>query len=134
MRKASGAALVFIIGIVSIVLIALVVLAGWQIGWWFNNQNTNRSNELIHNGYAFQTSLKGDITQNIANVYQINAQVAGASGNEVDALKAQRLAVLNIVCSDAIQVNNSIPLDPSQAQFIAANCSSGTVSPASQYN
>ena len=113
-------------------VIAVVVLGGWWVGWWFKGQNVNRESHMLRNSYANQQTLRDQITQNIGNVLAIGTDIAATSGDEQQALKAQRVAVVNIVCGDAEQVTGD-PLAPDQASFVAANCEAGSIRPGSPY-
>lgn len=118
--------------IATVLVIAALVLGGWWIGWWFKGQDINRESHLIRNGYANQQTLRDQITQNIGNVLAVTAQIAqdpAAAG----ALKAQRIAIVNIVCGDAAQVAGD-QLGSDQAQFIKTNCFAGSINPTSPYN
>lgn len=117
--------------VAAILAVALIVLGGWQIGWWFAGQNVNRESHLIRNSYSNQQTLRDEITANVQNVFAINAQIA-EDPSAAPALKAQRVAVVNIICGDAVQVVGD-PLAPSQASFINANCEAGSVRPGSPY-
>ena len=117
-----------------VIVIALIVLGGWQIGWWFTNQNVNHESHVLRNSYANQQTLRDQITQNIGTVLSVSTQIAETNDVGVTAsLKAQRVAVVNIVCGDAAQLaGDSLAAD--QAQFISANCQAGSISSASPYN
>lgn len=109
-----------------------VILAGWAAGWWFTGQNATRQAEVTQNGYSNQTTLRQQITSQLATVTSITTQIAEAGGGQSTAapLKAQRMAVASIVCSDAAEITGT-PLPADQAQWTAANCSDGSVSPQS---
>ncbi len=119
-------------GLLALVLVAAIVLGGWEAGWWFAGQNVNRQSHILRNSYANQQTLRDQITQNIGNVLSISSQIAESPGAAAP-LKAQRAAVVSIVCGDAAQVAGD-PLNAEQAGFIAANCVAGSISPTSQYN
>lgn len=116
----------------AILLVAVIVVGGWQIGWWFRTQNVNRESHLIRNGYANQQTLRDQITQNISNVLDVSVQIAGAPAAQRPSLVAQRAAIVSIVCGDAAQVAGD-PLDAQQSQFVDANCEAGAISPSSVY-
>jgi hypothetical protein len=122
----------FWVGVGALALIAGLILGCWQAGWWFQSHNATRQAENTQNGYSNQTTLRQQVTSQLAAVYSLTAQIAEANGNQslIAALKPQRMAVAGIVCADAAQISGT-PLPDSQAQWAAANCSAGVVSPGS---
>jgi hypothetical protein len=123
---------------IAVLLLAAIVLGGWQLGWWFTYQNAHRQGRLIniesHNirsSYGNQQTLRDQITQQVSNVLAITVQIA-ATPSLASELKAQRAAVLGILCNDATQVVGD-PLPADQASFVQTNCLDGTVNPASAY-
>lgn len=121
-----------VVGIVAVVVVALIVVVGWQIGWWFSAQNATRQAEITQNGYSNQTTLRQQVTAKLADVTSITTQLAepDITPDQAAALKAQRAAIAAIACSDAAQITGP-PLPAGQAQWVAANCSDGSVSPSS---
>lgn len=115
-----------------VAVIAVVVLGGWLIGWWFTGQNVNRESHVLRNSYANQQTLREQITQNIGNVLSVTTQIAETPSAAAQ-LKAQRVAIVNIVCGDAAQVAGD-PLSPDQASFIKTNCEAGSIRPGSPYS
>jgi len=81
------------------------------------------------------TTRNKEIGKKLGDVQTISVQIAQLGETDpttTQALKAQRVAVVNIVCRDAAQVTGD-PLAQDQAQFVGANCSLGSMSPNSQY-
>ena len=122
----------FGVGLFTFVILAGLIIGGWQAGWWFSNQNTNRQAQQIQNGYSNQTSLHQQVTSNIATVASITTQVTETNNaNQIAALKAQRAAIAATACEDASEVSAADPLPAGQQQWVSANCSNGVVSPSS---
>ena len=122
----------FWVGVSALILVAALILGGWAAGWWFTAQNATRNAELTQNGYSNQTTLRQQVTAQLAAVETITTQIAANQSDRslVAALDAQRMSVAGIVCSDAAEISGT-PLPAPQAQWVSANCASGTVSPAS---
>jgi hypothetical protein len=120
----------FWVGCVALVLTVALILGGWQAGWWFTAQNATRQAELTQNGYSNQVTLRQQVTSQLATVETITTQIAAAGTDQslITALDAQRMGIAGIVCGDAAQITGT-PLPVTQAQWVAANCASGTVSP-----
>lgn len=118
----------------SVILTGVIVAGGWRLNWWFAGKAVNYQAHILRNSYANQQTLRDQITQQIGNVLSISTQITETQDQqEIAALKAQRLAVVGIVCQDADEVTGD-PLPVDQAQFVQANCTSGVVSPSSAYN
>ncbi len=109
------------------VAVAAVVLGGWQAGWWFKTQNTNRESRLYQHQYGRQVSLRDDISTNLGKVADIDVQL-GYPGADVQALGAQRLGLARIACQDAEQVNKVSDLPTDQQAWVQQNCANGDVS------
>lgn len=62
--------------IVGLALVAGIVIAGWQVGWWFKTQNTNRNAHLYQHQYGRQQSLLDDIHNKLDTVTTITVQIA----------------------------------------------------------
>jgi hypothetical protein len=119
-----------VLGCVAVLVVAAIVLVGWQVGWWFSNQNVNRQAQQTQNGYSNQTTLHQQVTQNIATITSLTSQIDGtANAQQAADLKAQRAAVAGTACEDASEVSSADPLPASQRQWASANCSDGALSP-----
>jgi hypothetical protein len=124
----------FWVGAGALALIAGVTYAGHAFGWWLSAQNATHQAENTQNGYANQTTLREQITSQLAEVDTLTTQIANAKGDQslITALKPQRMAVAGIVCGDAAEISGT-PLPAQQAQWVSVNCLNGTVSPQSTY-
>jgi len=118
-------------GIAAAALIVGVIVGGAHLGWWLQGQAANHQAVNTQNGYANQTTLRQQVTSNLATVTTLTTQITGAGSDQsmVTALKAQRMAIAGTVCQDAEQVTDGLPAD--QSQWVAANCADGSVSPSS---
>jgi hypothetical protein len=125
--------------VVGLLVVALVVVGLWQIGWIFTEANTKREGKIenikahnVRHGYDYQQTLRGQITSGIQGIVQIEAQMIGQSKEERKALANQRLSQLATLCSEAQNVTGD-PLPEDQQKFISTNCVAGAVSPSSPY-
>lgn len=129
-KALSGNILAWVLGVT--VVVVLIGVGGWQLNWWLRAKSVNRQAHILRSSYGNQQTLRDQITTQIGNVLTITTQIA-QTPSDAQALKAQRLAVLAIVCNDADQVTGDpLPLD--QQQFVQANCEAGNVNPSSIYN
>lgn len=110
-----------------------ITVVGWQANWWFASHNATRQAEITQNGYSNQTTLRQQVTANFATLSQIGVQIAANSTDSslVTALKVQIASTAVQVCADAAEITGT-PLPASQAQWVAANCSDGTLSTTSR--
>ena len=118
-------------GIILAVAAAGVLLGMWQAGWWFSNANVNRQTQQIQNSDSNQRALVSDITEKIGDVETATEQMAGATGQQLADLHAQRLGFARLACNDAAQISPSDVLGDGVPQWIRTNCTAGTISPSS---
>lgn len=104
-------------------LLALIGVGSWKLGWFVNNANANREAHVIRNGYSNQQTLREEITKKIADVKNMDTQIAEQTPtmDMVPQLIAQRKAIVAIVCQDAAQISGD-PLPTTQASFVSSNC------------
>jgi hypothetical protein len=121
--------------IVVCAVIALVTLVGWQVGWWFRTEDTNRQAQLDKQGIGYQQPLQNQIGEGIREVLTLNVQLTtNQNPQEIGVLDASRKATVVRICQEAAQVNPAVPLQGDQATFVADNCYAGSISPTSVYN
>ena len=106
----------------AVVLIFVIVFGGYELGWFFKNNSTQRNAHLNRSGYEAQATYRDEATRQIANVSAIDVQLAdpSISADEKVALKAQRTAIVQIVCTDYNHLQGDISLNITQ--FATANC------------
>jgi len=120
----------FWVGIAGVVIVAGIVIGGWQANWWFASHNVNRQTRLLHNSYSYQSAEQSDLAQKISDVLTETTQMAALSpaSQQYADLHAQRLGEANLACADASQIT-AIPAD--ETGWVRANCQAGSVSPSS---
>lgn len=102
-------------GLLAVVVLAGLIFGGWQAGWWFKTQNTNRQAHLYRHSYENQQTLRDQITSKIGDYEQVHATAPDS---------AWERGILNIICADADKVTgDALPAD--QQQFMADNCAYG---------
>lgn len=116
--------------IIAFILIAGLTVAGHYLGWWLSAQDATHQAQNTQNGYSNQTTLRAQVTSQLAQSEQVTVQIAGAGTDVslVTALKVQRAAIDGQVCSDAAEISGT-PLPAQQAAWVSANCLNGTLSP-----
>ena len=114
-----------------LLILAVLILGGWRLHWWFAGQDVNRETKIIQQSNSNQTALVQQVDTQIANVYTATVQMDGVakSSQQYADLHAQRLGFARLACQDADQVTIHIPA--SQSAWITRNCTAGVLSPAS---
>lgn len=111
--------------------LALIVVGGWQAGWWFQQSATDHAAHINRSSYGNQQTLRDRISADLGVVTDISTQIV-ENPAEAAQLKAQRHAMVDKVCREAEQVTgDSLPND--QVAFVSANCLLGNTNPASIY-
>lgn len=113
-----GCALVVGAILLAIALAVGIFWGGRELGWWLKADNTNRQAHIDRSNFAFQQTLRDEVTQHIADWNSIRAQ----SGAAAD---AQAHAVANTVCQESIQITGD-PLPIEQQAWVAAYCQYGS--------
>ena len=106
----------------TVLLAAAIIIGGWQAGWWLKTFATNRAAHIYEQSYGAQSADFEQLQQALVDVNQIDVQIADRSTPpaEVDALRAQKAAVIAQACTVASHITSQLP--PAQASFIASNC------------
>jgi hypothetical protein len=112
--------------------------AFWRIGWWYQNQNNNRTSQMIQNGDNYQGALRQQLAKGIDQVDIDSTEIAHAQalgqGNYANQLKGQREGDVNTVCQQASQINRAVNVVPQATiAWVNKNCSAGVISPSSIY-
>jgi hypothetical protein len=107
----------FGVGVFALIVLGALILGGWQAGWWFTNQDNNRTAHMVQNGYANQSSLISALDNDIQ-------QLSGITGSDQAAV-AQRIAIGNDACKAASQITVSLG---TSAAWVKANCAGPAVS------
>jgi hypothetical protein len=120
----------FWVGAAALALIGALIWAGDEFGWWLSAQNATHQAQNTQNGYSNQATLRAQVTQDFTTLTSLGVQIAAAKGDAsmVTELKTEQAATAGKVCAEAVQVAGT-PLPAQQAQWTAANCAEGNLSP-----
>ena len=66
--------------VVIIVLVIGLSLAGWQVGWWFKAENTERQVEIDNSQKGTQTAWRDEVNKTIADFELIDPDNTAARG------------------------------------------------------
>lgn len=109
--------------LISLALIAGVVIGGWQLGWWFKAQNTNRTTNIQRHSNQYVTSYITAVDQDIDSIRSIDVQMADPSYTpaQKSGLQGERIAIVNDACHKANLIPaNDVPQDI--ATFMSTDC------------
>ncbi len=111
-----------LITIASLLLLAIIVVGGWQLGWWMKSYSTSRNARIYQQSYGAQSANINEVESLIVTAKGISVQLADPNtpASETSALKAQQVAVTNEICSRALTITP--PLPSTEAAFVAAHC------------
>lgn len=108
--------------LLAVAVIAGIVFGGWQLGWWFKTQNTNREAHLQRNSYAFQQTMRENVMKGIADYRSYDTQIAEIP-SAAPQLQAQQHAELETTCQQGAQLTGDV--DPSITVFLTTYCDAG---------
>lgn len=118
-RGSTAAAVLATLGVV--VVLAAIVVGGYLGGWWLQKDVQNRQSRINRASYEQQTTYRDEMIRKIADVRAIDAQISGTPDPDVqDQLKAQRSAVVAIVCRDNTHIQGG--LDQATESFVGREC------------
>lgn len=104
-------------------IIAAITLGGWQAGWWFKTQDTNREAQVYSQSYGFQTSHAEALSHQITDIARIDTQIAGTTDpQQLPMLQAQRAHEIEDGCALFNSLTHPMP---AHAQWGAQNCTGG---------
>lgn len=117
--------------IIAVVVVAAIFVGGWKLHWWLANSTVNHQTHIIQGSDSNQRALVSDLTDKIGDISKITVQMDSATGQQLADLHAQRLGEAGQACDDAAQLSPADVLGDGVPQWIATNCTAGTVSPSS---
>ncbi len=94
----------------AVVLVVVIVIGGWQLGWWIKGASTDRNARIQQNTYGRQNALVEAVLDDIKD--------AETPGIPVP----QRKAIVDQVCDNAAKLTGSIQLSADAASFVAKEC------------
>lgn len=96
--------------IAGLLLIAAIVVGGYQLGWWLKGNAADRNARINQQTYGRQNALVEQILDDIRDA-------------ETPAIPApQRQAIVAQICDSAAKLTGSIQLPTSAQAFVAREC------------
>lgn len=93
-----------------LVLLVLLVIGGWQLGWWLKDETVNRNAQILQDSYGRQNAL----------VEQILDDVREAEAGNLP--PQQVIAITSQICDSAAKLTGTIELPMSAQAFVAREC------------
>lgn len=107
------------VSILVAIFAVVLVIGGWQLGWWLKSSATSRNAAIVQRSYGAQLADVQQVQTDQEQVSAIDVQLTTAPASETAALKVQRQAIVNQACSVYVLIANP---PPTEATFAAANC------------
>jgi uncharacterized protein YgfB (UPF0149 family) len=94
--KALSAVLAVLLGILLLVLLAI---GGWQLGWWMKEESTNRNTGIANESLARQQARVDEVLDKAETLADIDVQIALVTPEQAKPILAQRAAVVEQFCN-----------------------------------
>lgn len=118
-------------GVISVVVVAIIFLVGWQVGGWFQKHDIQRNYSNTVNSQSYQQGLLSQMQAHLDNISgpdglaATRASLPAASG-EQQVIRAQELNEVKGFCSESAQFDPSaVPGGQQMEAVITANCLAG---------
>lgn len=102
---------------------AVVLVGGWQLGWWLKSSATNHQAQIYQQSYGAQSADISQAQSLISEIQGINVQIHDPStpADEVPDLQAQQKAEINQACSVVDGIAGDL-LPAAVQQWATVNC------------
>jgi hypothetical protein len=122
------------LGVIGFLVIAGIVVGGWQASWWFSSQNATKNYQVTQNGVSNQDTLRTNIQTGFNTLLHEEVEVGANRTNTslAESIQVEAASEATTLCGWANQVTG-VPLPPQQATWAAQNCTDGALSPSSSY-
>ncbi len=124
-RNERGSTTVVVLAVIlGLVILAGVIVGGYQLGWWLRKNEVNRSAKINRQSYEVQQTYREKALDDITGVRELDAQIADpAYASDVPQLRAARVALIRETC-DAISrlTTSGAGVDPDVQSFHDQEC------------
>lgn len=84
--------------LLAILLLALLAVGGWQLGWWLKEESTNRTTGIANESLARQQARLDEVLDKAETIADIDVQVVLVTPEQAKPILAQRAAVVEQFC------------------------------------
>lgn len=107
--------------IAAILLVGLVVVGGYQLGWWLEEDAVNRSAEISDQSVNRESALREEALDQHDTVLDLRATLSTATDDQKPALEARIAAAIDRFCDSYGQIDN-VDVPDSTHQFANEEC------------
>lgn len=111
-----------VVALATLVLIGLVLVVGWQFGWWLKAKNVDRGARIDDRKYNRQSALQEEVIRGAAKVADLDVTVSQATASERVPLLAQRHALVAQTCDQFYKTTGTASLPTYVREFVAKEC------------
>jgi len=104
-----------------ILLISLLAVGAWKVGWIFKEANTGQQSIVFNESYQRQQALVTSVDSQIQTVAGIDTQLAEPDA-PTQQLQAQRIATVSSICQQSGRLTGTVTLSPSDRAFVTKEC------------
>lgn len=101
---------IVLVTVVSLLILAGIVVGGYQLDWWLRGQEVNRTARINQDSYGRQNALVEQVLDDIKD-----AETPGIPAG-------QRVAIVAQICDSAAKLTGAIPLPPTAQLFVTKEC------------
>ena len=105
-----------------ILLIGLVIVGGYQLGWWLREDAVNREAEIRRDSFEVQETARDEVLRQSALIEAIDVDLANPDLSETQraAIQGQREAAERQLCNVASDIDGDVR--PMVREAIARHC------------
>lgn len=110
-----------------VIVIAAIVIGGWQAHWWFAQANVNRTDKVTQQGYANQSALQAMVSNEFSDITSEQADERQTPANKPFD-QPQIISTAGKICFQLPQFAPGYSTDPQWRSWEHANCADGALS------
>lgn len=110
--------------IVGLILLAAIVVGGYQLGWWLKQNAVNRNAKINRTSYEVQQTYREEVLKDMQQVSTDDSEIANpAYSASVEELRAQRVHDVQVACDHISRLTTSgAGVDPDIQAFQDKEC------------
>lgn len=112
-----------VVGVLAVIVVAVLAVGVWQLDWFVTAKNVDKSSHIDQHRFGRQVGIVDAINEQVVTIDDINVQIAGETNpDKLKALNGQRKNLVQTVCSEASNLNDTAAPTASAQQLIATEC------------
>lgn len=123
-RGKVSVATIVLASILGLIVLAAIVVGGYQLHWWLYKQDVNRSAKINRSSYEVQQTYHEEVLKDLTKVADLDAQIANpAYADSAAANRSARTAQIRQTCDHISRLTISgAGLDPDIQSFHDREC------------